>query len=152
MDQPLRLPRQNKIFLALCANVVLLGLILLAVWSRGNSSLIVSPAFGQMPPPQQQPIAGGGGLFVMPAQLSPNTWGCYLLDVGGPTLCVYQYSSGEKMLRLTAARNIEYDRFLGNFNTAPPPSEIKDLAHREKDAQHENVEPPASKSPEVPKN
>jgi hypothetical protein len=70
-------------------------------------------------------------LFVTAGQLSPNTWGCYLMDTDHQTMCVYQYAPSETTLRLVAARSFRYDRMIGNFNTAPPPSEIRDLSERQ---------------------
>jgi hypothetical protein len=99
--------------------------------------------------PPQAPIAGGNGLFIMPAQLSPNTWGCYLLDSQKQTLCVYQFLPGEKLLRFMAARDIDRDRQLKDFNTLPPPTDIKDLVERESEGQR--ATPVAPKSPETPK-
>src|SRR5258707_6458199 len=101
--------KDQKIFLALSANAIVLLLILLVLVSRDNRVGMSSEAFGQLA--QQPPIAGGNGLFVMPAQLSPNTWGCYLLDSVNKKLCVYQFSPGEKLLRLAAGRDIENDRY-----------------------------------------
>jgi hypothetical protein len=141
--QPTRQAR--KIFLALCANAIVLSMILLVLISRDGRLNITSAAFAQMQP--QQPIAGGNGLFIMPAQLSPNTWGCYLLDNENHTLCVYQYSPGERLLRFSAARNFESDRMLSNFNTQPAPTEVKDLVNRERQGQR--ATPPAPKSPET---
>jgi hypothetical protein len=139
--------RQNRIFYALCANAAVLALILLALVSRGDNRPIgPSAAFAQ----QQPPIAGGGGIFVMPAQLAANVWGCYLMDIDNQTLCVYQYSPGEKMLRLSASRTFKFDRGLNNFNTSPPPLEVRDLVQREREALRV-TEPATPKSPEVPK-
>src|SRR5688572_12769134 len=96
--------------------------------SRDNSPQILPAAFAQ----NQQPIAGGAGLFMMPAQFSSNTWGCYLMDVDSQTLAAYQYLPGEHALRLVAARNFRYDRKLGNYNTAnPSPQEVKELVEKE---------------------
>jgi hypothetical protein len=131
----MRLPRRDqRLFVALCVNAAFLGVIAIALLSRdGRGVTFASPAFGQ----QQPPVAGGdGGLYVMPAQLSPNTWGCNVLDVDHQSLCVYQYSPGEKMLRLSAARSIRYDRELSNFNTNPSPSEVKEWVRREQEALH----------------
>jgi hypothetical protein len=139
--------RSNKIFLALCLNAAMLLAILLALASRDGRLTLASPALAETSMPSQAPIAGAGGLFIMPAQLSPNTWGCYLMDIDNQTLCVYQYSPGEKMLRLTAARNVQYDRRLGNFNTAPAPQEVKNLVEREQESQR--AMPP--KSPQTQK-
>lgn len=135
--------RSNKIFLALCLNAALLLAILFVLASREGRLTLASPALADATAPQQVPIAGGNGLFVMPAQLSPNTWGCYLMDIDHQTLCVYQYSPGEKMLRLAAARNVQYDRRLGNFNTTPSPQEIKNLVEREQEPPRTAMPPPA---------
>ena len=124
--QPSR--RDRKVFLALCANAAVLLLILLVLIGRDNRLALASTAMAD----SQAPLgsSGGNGLFVMPGQLSPNTWGCYLMDTDHQTLCVYQYSPGEQILRLVAARSFRYDRTMGNYNTAPPPLDIRDLSER----------------------
>jgi hypothetical protein len=81
--------------------------------------------------PRQPPIAGGAGIFVMPAQLSGNTWGCYLLDVDRGTLCCYQYLPGSRELQFVAARNFRNDVQLTNFNTSPSPAEILNLVNKQ---------------------
>lgn len=83
---------------------------------------------------RQGPIAGGAGLFVMPGQLSGNSWGCYLMDVDRGTLCVYQFLPGSKQLQFVAARNFLNDTKLGNYNTTPTPSEIADLVGKQNQA------------------
>jgi hypothetical protein len=136
----MRRTRTNrKIFLALCANGIILLLLLLAVISRDNPLNIGSPAFAnRVTVPDAIDTIGGPSLHVMPAQLSPNTWGCYLLDDQNLTLSVYQYSPGDKLLRFAAARNIMNDRLLKDFNTLPPPAEVKELVNREREAAKEN--------------
>ena len=120
-----RLHRQ--IVIALWANAVLIGALVIVLLTRSDAPVLTPAAFAQT----QIPIAGGAGLFVMPAQFSTNTWGCYVMDVDSQTLCAYQFLPGEKQLRLVAARNFKYDRRLGNFNTEPPPLEIKELGEKE---------------------
>ncbi len=83
---------------------------------------------------------------VTPAQLSANTWGCYVLDTSTQTLCVYAYNPGEKLLRLQAARSIVHDTQLKNFNTLPQPSEVAELVQTERRLQSG---PPAT-APSVP--
>lgn len=78
-----------------------------------------------------QPIAGNGNLYVMPAQLLSNVWGCYVLDTEAQTLSVYSYNQNQ--LRLVAARSIRYDHQLGNYNTGPDPEEIRKLVELEKE-------------------
>lgn len=115
--------------IALWANAVLLGLILVALVARSQVGPSLLPAaFAQ----QQPPIAGGAGVFIMPAQTANNMWGCYLLDVDSQTLCLYQYYPGEKQLRLAAARDYRWDRRLRRFNTGDPtPNEVKALVDKE---------------------
>ncbi len=108
---------------------------LVAMLSRGRSGL--PSAFAEQPP-----IAGGAGIFVMPAQLSSNMWGCYLLDVDTGTLCVYQFSPANKTeLKFLAARDYKSDRRLKNFNTSPAPEEIKDLVDRQNKAKPADAPP-----------
>jgi hypothetical protein len=111
--------------LYLNAAVLALGL----VWLVNRSDVpMISVAQAQQAP---QPIAGGAGLFLMPAQLSPSVWGCFVMDVDRQTLMVYQYSAGEKMLRFVAGREFAHDRRMRRFNTEPSPDEIKNLADKE---------------------
>ena len=141
-----RLFSANRIVLALCGNAFLLLLILLVVAGRDGRGLPGSVAVGQMSMPAG--IAGGGGpLTVMPAQLSANHWGCYLLDAQNQTLCVYQFDPGGPILRLAAARDIQYDHRLPLYNTAPPPDEIKVDLDRAR--QPVRAAPATNRSPEA---
>jgi hypothetical protein len=120
--------RSNKsLVMALWANAGLLAVIVIVLLNRGNAPSYLSPAYAQ----NQPPIAGGAGVFVMPAQMQSNVWGCYLLDVDSKTLCAYQFYPGEKKLRLTAARSYRYDTKLENYNTELPPKEIKAMFDRQ---------------------
>jgi hypothetical protein len=120
--------RSNRsLVIALYVNAVLLAAVLVVLLTRGDAPHLVTPAYGQT----QVPIAGGAGLFVMPAQFSSSTWGCYVMDVDSQTLCAYQFVPGEKYLRFIAARNFKFDRQLRNFNTEPSPLEVKDLVEKE---------------------
>lgn len=133
---------------ALYVNAALLALLIFVLATRDSGVHILPSAFGQ-----QAPIGGGAGVFIVPAQFSVNTWGCYLIDVDAQTLCAYQYNPGEQELRLVAARNYRYDRRLGRFNTdKPSPDEVRELVERERDDQRvkDQNNPPAS--PEAPEN
>lgn len=128
---------------ALYANAVALSLILVVLIARSMStpgglsdlartvSSLETPAFAQEGPPAQL-RAGASGLFLMPGQLSTNTWGCWVLDANVQTLAAYQYYPGDKMLRLVAARNVRFDRQLGNYQTAPPPAEVEGMVEQER--------------------
>jgi len=117
----------KSLVMALWANAGLLAVILIVLLNRGNAPSFLSAAYAQ----NQPPIAGGAGVFVMPAQMQSNVWGCYLLDVDSKTLCAYQFYPGEKKLRLTAARSYRYDTKLENYNTELPPKEIKAMFDRQ---------------------
>jgi hypothetical protein len=91
-------------------------------------------------------------MYLMPAQFSINTWGCYIMDIDTQTLCAYQFYPGEKQLRFVASRNFHWDRRLGNFNTTPPWPEIQKLGDIEAQGVRANEDKPAAPSPEVPNN
>jgi hypothetical protein len=125
-----RRPRpQGPLIHALYLNAALLLAILAVLLFRGNGPGLSSPAFGA---PQMMPIAGGGGVFLMPAQFSINTWGCYLMDIDSQNICAYQYIPGERQLKFVAARNYREDRKLRDWNTSPPPAEIARMNQTEK--------------------
>ena len=108
------------------ANAALLGMIAVLLLRGADMPQVLSTA-------QAQPaMSGGAGVFVVPAQFSPTTFGAMLLDVDAQTIAAYQFFPGEKQLRLIAARNYRWDRRLGNFNTgSPTPNEVKELVERE---------------------
>ena len=138
---------RNSIAVALWANAILIGGILIAMLSRGNGPSLIPAAFGQ----NQGAIAGGAGVFVMPCQLADKQWGCYLLDVDAKTLIAYQYEPGVRQLRFVASRYYEYDRQLRDMSTSPPTEEIRKLVEKQKQGfrnRDENV-PPVN--PEPPK-
>jgi len=126
----------NPLALALWVNALVLTAILAVLISRGNSPAILPAALAQ----QFQNIGGGGGVYVMPAQFSPNQWGCYLIDIDQQNLIAYQFTP-EKKLVFVAARSYKYDRKLTQYSTFPPPDEMKRLLERE--AQGRNTPEPA---------
>jgi hypothetical protein len=134
---------------ALWVNAALLGAILLVLVVRSGTGRVpefLPAAYGQNTPP----IAGGAGVFIMPAQLSQNTWGVYLLDVDAQTIAAYSYLPGPRQLQLMAARTYRWDRRLQNFNTAAPsPDEVKQLLDREA-PRPVSTPPPASPSNPAP--
>ncbi|HTW95662.1 MAG TPA: hypothetical protein VMD30_12745 [Tepidisphaeraceae bacterium] len=127
-------PTKNPIAFALYVNAALLLGIFLLLLSRPGSPGLTPAALGQFQPP----IAGGAGVFVMPAQFHQNVWGCYLLDVDAQTLCTYEYSAGDHVLKLTSARNFRYDRLLKDFATDPPPWEVQQMVEKEKAQEQQN--------------
>ena len=146
---------KNPVVLALWANAILLGGILVVMLSRGGTPSFMSAAMAQYQPP----IAGGAGVFVMPGQLSRDMWGCYLLDVDRQTLVAYEYQPGMHQLKFAAARTYKYDRELHDVSTAPPTEEVRRLVEKEKvmrkQMEENAVQAPAptpQPPPEEPKN
>jgi hypothetical protein len=138
--------RFSPVAIGLYLNAVLLGAILLHLVTRNDGLPSVLPAaYAQQQP---QPIAGGAGLFLMPAQFSGTTWGCYVMDVDRQVLMAYLYQPGNKTLVLQAARNFSYDRRLGNFNTDPKPQDVRAWGDKEADAAR--VQPPQNPPPVNP--
>ena len=126
---PRRRNTDRPLVIALFLNAALLLAILAVLVSRGGQFPSVLPgAFAGTA--VGQPIAGGGTLYLMPGQMSMNTWGCYVMDTDKQTLSVYQFFPGEKQLRFIAARNFTHDLRMRNFNTTPDPLEIRDLNER----------------------
>jgi hypothetical protein len=123
-----RVRRNQSLVIALYINAALLLAIVIAMLARGNGPSFLPAAYGSTLSPQ--PIAGGGELYLMPAQFSPNTWGCYVLDIDTQALCAYRYrpTNDGADLQLVAVRKITYDRKLTNFNSdKPSPSEVKQM-------------------------
>jgi hypothetical protein len=137
----------NKLVWALTANAVLLAAILVVLIARSDRSPFASIAFAQdrgALPLAPQPIAGGGGLFLMPAQLAPNAWGCYVMDVDQQTLCAYQFVPTSRQLQFVAARSFRWDRRLENFNTDnPSPREVQRMIERQQDNDRVTATQPA---------
>jgi hypothetical protein len=120
----------NSLTVALWTVAALLLANLIAAMTHSDAPALLPAANAQ----RQAPIAGGGGLFIMPAQLSSNNWGAYLMDIDHGTLCVYQYLPGTKQLQFVSARKFTSDTKLENFNTSPSPQEIADLVDKQNKA------------------
>lgn len=135
--------RSSALVLALLANAVLLLAILVVLLGR-QRPLFTSSA---MADPTQGSIAGGNGVYVMPCQLHPSVWGCYLLDTDRQTLCTYEYRAGEKLLVLTAARSYRYDTALRNLNTYPAWYDIQKMIEEEQRNQRDVPQAPSAPDP-----
>lgn len=73
-------------------------------------------------------MLGARGIYMMPAQLGPNAFGVYLLDVDSQTICVYRALPDTSHFRLMAARSFQHDRFLQDFNNEPlRPKDVQKL-------------------------
>jgi len=122
---PSNRPSRKPLLYALYLNAALLLLILLNQFLRPRSADFALAQY-------QPSIGGGAGVFLVPAQFSRDTFGCYLLDIDAQTLAVYRFDPGQNILKLAAARSFRYDRKLGNFNVGTPtPDEVKQLLDQE---------------------
>ena len=139
--------RKNPVVMAVWANAILLAGILVAMLSRGGMPTFARAAFAA---DQVPPIAGGGGVFIMPAQLGRDTWGCYLIDVDRQNLVVYDYLPGVNKLKLVAARSYKYDRDLHDLSTEPTTEEIRRTVEKERNMR-KGEENPQAQNPEKQK-
>lgn len=77
--------------------------------------------------------SGGPGVYIVAGQISSSTYGLYLVDYENQTICVYQYSPGDRKLRLMSARTYRFDVKLDEFNTSDPtPREVRDLVGKQR--------------------
>ena len=142
-------PQPRSTTFALYAIAALLLANLVAVLAKDSAPTLLPAAFAQQQQGRQAPIAGGAGLFVMPAQLSGNTWGCYLMDVDRGALCVYQFLPGARQLQFVASRSFTQDTRLANFNTVPAPHEVQDLVNKQDQGNRNGAAAPEVELPKV---
>ncbi|MDD4890009.1 MAG: hypothetical protein PHU85_08770 [Phycisphaerae bacterium] len=73
-----------------------------------------------------------GGVFVVPAQISKDLYGAYLVDSRSGSVVVYTFNPNSNKLKLAAARTFVYDRYLEDYNTDPSPAMIADMVSKAK--------------------
>lgn len=75
-----------------------------------------------------------GGVFVAAGRISSETGGLYLVDYNQKTISVYQVvpTAKKDVLRLMASRTYAFDVRLDDYNTSPPPREIRRLVEQHK--------------------
>ncbi|HDZ22641.1 hypothetical protein LCGC14_0295860 [marine sediment metagenome] len=69
-------------------------------------------------------------MMAVTGQITRDGYGIYLVDLNSRTICIYQYVSTQRKLRLLAARTFAFDTQLDDYNTEPSPREIRDLVSR----------------------
>jgi len=86
------------------------------------------------PAPAEAQITSSRGdatIFAVAGKISPESYGLYLIDRRRGTITVYEWLHGKPgKLKLAAARNCTFDLLLDEYNTEPPPSEIKSLVRQ----------------------
>ena len=84
---------------------------------------------------QNQPLSGSRGIFAFTGPLDKDAYGLFMLDVDQGTVWCYEIQpyEGTRRLRLIAARSFIYDRYLQDFNCAPPdPRMVRDLINQQR--------------------
>ena len=90
--------------------------------------LAVRLLFGPSPAEAQTgPRLPPGAVVAVPGQITKESFGLYLVDLRNGTICVYQYVTREKSLRLLAARTFVYDLQLDSYNTTPLPKDVQKM-------------------------
>ena len=92
--------------------------------------LLIQVGLGAAEPPVAVSSAKGGNLFAVAGQVDKDSFGLYLVDLENGTICMYQYLPSVRKLRLMAARTTLFDRKLEDYNTEPPPRDMKKLVEQ----------------------
>ena len=80
-------------------------------------------------------------MFAFTGQLSSDSYGVFMVDVDAGTIWCYRYVSNKNLLKLVAARDWKYDRYLENFSTEPSPEFIKEELEQQRAAALQAAEP-----------
>ena len=83
-----------------------------------------------------------GSIVAVPGQISRDSYGIYLVDLKNETICVYQYQTSPRTLKLLAARMFTYDTQLDEYNSEPSPREIRQMVTAHRRLTDEPAEPP----------
>jgi hypothetical protein len=114
---------------ALWLIVVLLAVIATVLIVERDDRYAGPAAYAQGP---AAPI-GARGIFMVPAQLSPSSYGLFMIDVDAGTLWCYEYVAGKHKLRLAAARSWIFDRYLEEYNVVDvTPAEVAKLVETQR--------------------
>ncbi len=108
----------------------LLALIAAGLWLRVDSPGL-TPALAQ-----GQQLAGARGVYAFTGQIERGQYGLFMLDVDQGTVWCYAFETvgGASKLRLVAARTWIYDRYLQDFNCAPPGyREVRQLVSQQRE-------------------
>jgi hypothetical protein len=69
-------------------------------------------------------------MFAVAGQISPDTYGLYLVDPQSRNVVLYEYVPSQRRLHLRAARSIAYDLQLESYNTEPDPGDVADMVRK----------------------
>ena len=85
--------------------------------------------------------AGAQGIFAFTGQLSKDSYGVFMVDVDAGTIWCYRFQSGKNVLKLVAARDWRYDRYLQDYATDPPTDNIKYQLEKQRAAALQSASP-----------
>ncbi len=124
---------------------LLLAVIATALWLRPAGPLLPA-AVAQGPPG----LAGARGVYAFTGPLERDQYGLFMLDVDQGTIWCYAFDNvgGTNKLRLVAARSWVYDRYLQDFNCAPPDFRAVQRLVNQQRAQTNEATPPAGREGE----
>ena len=97
-----------------------------------------------LPSASAQAVQAGGqpdGMFAVAGQITPDTYGLYVVDAKRGSVVIYEYVPSERQLHLRAARTMVYDLQLESYNTAPEPAEVADMVRRARRISDTNAKP-----------
>ncbi|HET6429422.1 MAG TPA: hypothetical protein VFJ30_13490 [Phycisphaerae bacterium] len=72
--------------------------------------------------------ASASGILAVPAQISRDQFGLFLVDAREGTMSLYGYESRDRVLQLLASRTFIYDLQLDSYNTKPLPKDVQKMA------------------------
>jgi len=134
-----------------CVGLGLLANAAVMLYSRNGRfpEFIDQAALAQVPPASG--LLGARGIYMMPAQLGPTSYGLYIMDVDSSTVCVYRALPEISRFKLMAARSFKNDRFLEDLNNEnPTPKQVQDLVQKQRtrvDEENKTKEPTVDQTP-----
>ncbi len=90
---------------------------------------------------QNTPMVGARGVYAIAGQIDRDTYGLFMLDIEQGTMWCYELDTidGVRKLRLVAGRSWLYDRYLRDFNCAPPSyRDVQDLVSLQRQHRGDN--------------
>lgn len=109
------------------AQACVVAVLALGAAAVGSLALWPSTPAGAQTTSAEEPVAG---IFAVAGQISPGTYGLYLVDEQHGTMAVYEYVPAERRLHLRAARAFSYDLALEAYNTEPSPAEVARMVNQ----------------------
>jgi hypothetical protein len=154
MTDPVRTPvvvvssggRQTVLWLI----ALLLAVIATALVLRLDDARLMRSAAAQTEAPVGA-MVGARGVYAFSGQLTPRTFGLFMLDVDTGTIWCYELqraANEELSLRLVAGRSWTSDRYLEEFNVADPvPGAVRMMVAQQRTMKQNQAGMPAASAP-----